>query len=134
MYQEEQKASKVIIYLAILAIFIACMGLFGLESYSIRQRTKEIGIRKALGASVPNIVRYLTTEFLKLLIIANSIAWPVAYFVMRKWLQYFPYRIEINIGVFILAGVFAFIIAALTVFYQAIKAARANPVNSLRYE
>jgi putative ABC transport system permease protein len=134
MYQEEERASKVILYLAVLAIFIACMGLFGLASFSIRRRTKEIGIRKALGASVPNIVRYLTAEFLKLLIIAMSIAWPVAYFAMRNWLQNFPYRIEINILVFILAGVFAFIIAALTVFYQAIKAARANPVDSLRYE
>jgi putative ABC transport system permease protein len=134
MYQEEQKASEVIIYMAILAIFIACMGLFGLESYSIRQRTKEIGIRKALGASVPNIVRYLMTEFLKLLIIANIIAWPAAYVAMRYWLQNFPYRIEINIGVFILAGIFAFMIASLTVFYQAVKAARANPVDSLRYE
>jgi putative ABC transport system permease protein len=134
MYQEEQKASEIIIYIAILAIFIACMGLFGLESYLIRQRTKEIGIRKALGASVSNIVRYLMKEFLKLLIIANVIAWPVAYAVMRYWLRNFPYRIEINIIVFVLAGVSVLLIAALTVFYQAVKAARANPVDALRYE
>jgi putative ABC transport system permease protein len=87
-----------------------------------------------LGASVPNIVSNLMLEFLKLMIIANIIAWPVAYIAMRHWLQNFPYRIEINIGVFILAGLFAFTIAALTVFYQAIKASMANPVDSLRYE
>jgi len=134
MYREERKTSKVIFYLAILAIFIACLGLFGLASFSIRQRTKEIGIRKSLGASVATIVSYLMSELLKLMLIANIIAWPVAYIVVRYWLQNFPYRIEINLGVFILAGVFTFFIAALTVFYQAAKAASANPLDSLRYE
>jgi len=134
MYREERKTSKVIFYLAVLAIFIAFLGLFGLASFSIRQRTKEIGIRKALGASVTNIVSYLIAEFLKLLIIANFLAWPAAYIIMNYWLQNFPYRIDIQISVFIIAGALAFFIATLTVFYQAIKAARANPVNSLRYE
>ena len=134
MYREEKKTSKVIFYLAILAIFIACLGLFGLASFSIRQRTKEIGIRKSLGASVATIVSYLMSELLKLMLIANIIAWPVAYIVVRYWLQNFPYRIEINLGVFILAGVFTFFIAALTVFYQAAKAASTNPLDSLRYE
>jgi len=134
MYQEERKTSKVIFYLAILAIFIACLGLFGLVSFTIRQRTKEIGIRKALGASVPNIVRYLIKEFLKLLIIANVIAWPVAYFAMNIWLQNFPYRIEINLGIFIIAGALAVLIGTLTVLYQAIRAARANPIEALHYE
>jgi putative ABC transport system permease protein len=134
MYQEERKTSKVIFYLAILAIFIACLGLFGLASFSIRQRTKEIGIRKALGATVPNIVSYLIAEFLKLLIIANFLAWPAAYIVMNSWLQNFPYRIEIQISVFIIAGALAFFIALVTVLYQALKAAGANPVEALRYE
>jgi putative ABC transport system permease protein len=134
MYQEERKTSKVIFYLAVLAVLIACLGLFGLASFSIQQRTKEIGIRKSLGASALNIVSNLMLEFLKLMIVANIIAWPVAYIAMRHWLQNFPYRIEINIGVFILAGALAFVIAALTVFYQAIKSAIANPVDSLRYE
>ena len=134
MYREERKTSKVIFYLAVLAIFIAFLGLFGLASFSIRQRTKEIGIRKALGAPVTNIVSYLIAEFLKLLIIANFLAWPAAYIIMNYWLQNFPYRIDIQISVFIIAGALAFFIATLTVFYQAIKAATANPVESLRYE
>jgi len=134
MYREERKTSKVIFYLAVLAIFIAFLGLFGLASFSIRQRTKEIGIRKALGAPVTNIVSYLIAEFLKLLIIANFLAWPAAYISMNYWLQNFPYRIDIQISVFIIAGALAFFIATLTVFYQAIKAATANPVESLRYE
>ena len=134
MYREERKTSKVIFYLAVLAIFIAFLGLFGLASFSIRQRTKEIGIRKALGASVTNIVSYLIADFLKLLIIANFLAWPAAYIIMNYWLQNFPYRIDIQIGVFIIAGALAFFIATLTVFYQAIKTASANPVDALRYE
>jgi putative ABC transport system permease protein len=134
MYQEERKTSRIIFYLAILAIFIACLGLFGLASFSIRQRTKEIGIRKALGASVPNIVSYLIAEFLKLLLIANVLAWPAAYLVMNYWLQNFPYRIDIQISVFIIAGVLAVLIALITVLYQALKAASANPVEALRYE
>jgi len=133
MYQEERKTSKVIFYLAVLAIFIGCLGLFGLASFSIRQRNKEIGIRKALGASVPNIVADLIAEFLKLLIVANFLAWPAAYLVMNYWLQNFPYRIEIQISIFIIAGALAFIIAIITVLYQALKAAMTNPVDALRY-
>jgi putative ABC transport system permease protein len=134
IYQEEKKTSKIISYLAILAIFISCLGLFGLTNFSIRQRTKEIGIRKALGASVPNIVSYLIAEFLKLLLIANVLAWPAAYLVMNYWLQNFPYRIDIQISLFIVAGVLAVLIALITVLYQALKAASANPVEALRYE
>lgn len=134
MYQEEKKTSKIIFYSAVLAIFIACLGLFGLASFSIRKRTKEIGIRKAIGASVPNIVFLLIAEFLKLLIIANFLAWPAAYIVMRYWLQNFPYRIDLQISVFFIAGAVAFPIALLTVLYHALKAASANPVEALRYE
>jgi len=134
MYREERITSKVIFYLAVLAIFIAFLGLFGLASFSIRQRTKEIGIRKALGASALNIFSYLILEFLKLMIIANILAWPVAYIMMWYWLHNFPYRIEISLGVFLIGGGLAFFVATLTVLYQAIKAAAANPVDSLRYE
>lgn len=134
IYEEESKTSKVIFYLAILAVFIACLGLFGMASFSIRQRTKEIVIRKSLGASATNIFCCLMSEFLNLMIVANILAWPVAYIAMRYWLQNFTYQIKINIGVFILTGIFAFMIAALTVLYQALKAARANPVEALRYE
>ena len=134
MYQEEEKTSKIIFYTAVLAISIACLGLFGLASFSIRQRTKEIGIRKAIGASVPNIVFYLIAEFLKLLIIANFLAWPAAYIVMKYWLQSFPYRIDIQISVFLIAAAVTFPIALVTVLYQALKAASANPIEALRYE
>ena len=117
-----------------LAIFIACLGLFGLASFTAEQRTKEIGIRKALGASVSNIVIRLSMEFTKWVLVANIIAWPIAYFAVDRWLQNFAYRISIGIGTFITAALSAFVIAWLTVGYQAIKAARANPVEALRYE
>jgi putative ABC transport system permease protein len=117
-----------------LAIFISCLGLFGLAFYLTEQRTKEIGIRKVLGASVPKIVTMLSKEFTKWVLIANIIAWPVAYYFMDKWLQNFAYRTGLKIGTFLLSGTLAFMIALLTVSYQTIKAASANPVDSLRYE
>ncbi len=117
-----------------LAIFIACLGLFGLAAFTTEQRTKEIGIRKVLGASVSNIVSLLSKDFLKLVLIANVIAWPLAWWAMRQWLQDFAYRVELGWEIFALAGVAALLIALLTVSYQAIKAAMANPVKSLRTE
>ncbi len=117
-----------------LAVFIACLGLLGLISYAAQRRTKEIGIRKVLGASVPGIVAMLSKEFTYLVLAANLIAWPVAYFAMRSWLDDFAYRIDLGPGVFVLGGVLALLIAWLTVSYQAIRAARANPVEALRYE
>lgn len=134
MYLEEQKAGRVIFYLAVLAICIACLGLFGLASYATKQRTKEIGIRKIIGASVTNITVLLTKEFVWLMSLANLLAWPVAYYGMRQWLQNFPYRIDIQFWVFIASGVGALLIALATVFFQSIKAALANPADSLRYE
>jgi putative ABC transport system permease protein len=134
MYHEERKTSRVIFYLTLLAIFIACLGLFGLASFSIKQRTKEIGIRKVFGASMPDIVFQLISEFLKLLVLANLVAWPVAYVAMNNWLQNFPYRIQIHFWVFITSGALALLIATVTVIYQAIKAALANPVDAMRYE
>ncbi|MFQ5632779.1 MAG: ABC transporter permease, partial [bacterium] len=121
-------------YAALLAIFIACLGLFGLASYAAERRTKEIGIRKVLGASVSGIVMLLTKKFTKWLLVANIIAWPIAYLFMSGWLKFYAYRIDIGWWVFALAGGLALMIALLTVSTQAIRAALANPVESLRYE
>ena len=119
---------------SILAIFIACIGLFGLTSISIEQRTKEIGIRKVLGASVSEIMVMLSMEFTKLVIAANIIAWPVAYCVMRLWQSSFAYHTGMGIGVFILGSILTSIIAFLTISHQTVRVALANPVDSLRYE
>ena len=133
-YEADEKLSQILSYFTFLAIFIACLGLFGLASFTAEKRTKEIGIRKALGASVSEIILLLSKQFTKWVLVANIIAWPLAYFAMNQWLQNFAYRINIGLGIFVLAGVLALVIALLTVGYQAIKAARANPVEALRYE
>jgi putative ABC transport system permease protein len=133
-YRADERLSKIFSYFSILAIFIACLGLFGLASYTAEQRTKEIGIRKVLGATISGIVKLLTKEFSKWILVANIIAWPVAYFAMRKWLQGFAYRTSIEFYIFILSAVIALAIALMTVSYQALKAAKADPVKSLRYE
>jgi len=117
-----------------LAILIACLGLLGLISYAAERRTKEIGIRKTLGASTFDIVLLLSREFMLLLGISILIAWPVAWYLVKKWLEKFAYRIELDWYTFILAGAVAMIIAALTVGHQALKAAKSNPVEALRYE
>ncbi|MGH7601115.1 MAG: FtsX-like permease family protein, partial [bacterium] len=133
-YQVEAMFGQIVGAFAILAIFIAGLGLLGLASFTAERRTKEIGVRKVLGASVSSIVGLLSKEFVKLVLIANVVAWPVAYFAMNKWLQDFAYRINLGWWVFVLAGGLALVIALLTVSTQAIKAALANPVESLRYE
>ncbi len=133
-YQSEQRVRRVVGHAAFLAIFIACLGLFGLAAFAAEQRTKEIGIRKVLGASATGVVALLSKDFVKLVLIGNLIAWPVAYFAMNKWLQAFAYRIDIGWSVFALAGGLALLVALLTVSTQAIKAALANPVKALRYE
>jgi len=130
----KKKLSQIFSYFTFLAILIACLGLFGLASFTAEQRTKEIGIRKALGASVSEIIFLLSKEFTRWVLVANIIAWPLAYFAMNRWLQNFAYRINIGIGTFILAALLALVIALLTVGYQAVRAARANPVEALRYE
>jgi putative ABC transport system permease protein len=119
---------------SILAIFISCLGLFGLSMFVAERRTKEIGIRKVLGSSVPGIVVLLSRTFVKWVLVANIIAWPIAWFAMNKWLQSFAYRIDLTIWPFLLSGLAALTIALLTVCWQAIRAARANPVEALRYE
>lgn len=134
LYRADAQVSEIVGILASLAIIISCLGLFGLASYSAERRVKEIGIRKALGASVENIVSMLSRDFVKLVLIANLIAIPVAWFGIYKWLQDFAYRIDISWWVFVAAAVAAVLIALFTVSFQAIKAARANPVNSLKMD
>ncbi|MGH7452210.1 MAG: ABC transporter permease, partial [bacterium] len=133
-YEKDERVGRIFGYAATLAIFIACLGLFGLAAFSAEQRTKEIGVRKVMGASVAGIVGLLSKDFIKLVLIANVVAWPVAYYAMNRWLQNFAYRLDLGWWVFALAGGLALVIALLTVSTQAIKAALANPVEALRYE
>lgn len=134
LYMNEQQTRKLFSIFSFLAIFIACLGLFGLASFIADRRTKEIGIRKVLGASVPGIVQILNKSFVRWVLLANLIAWPVAWFVMNRWLQNFAYRIELGWWMFVLAAVLALVIALITVSFQSVKAALKNPVDSLRYE
>ena len=134
LYGKDQKIGDVFGIFALLAIIIACLGLFGLASYTAEVRTKEIGIRKVLGAKVSGIITLLLKEFLVLILFANIIAWPLSYYFMNKWLNEFAYKTEINLWLFAAAGIIAIIITILTISYQSIKAATANPVKSLRYE
>ncbi|MFV9550427.1 ABC transporter permease [Algibacter sp. PT7-4] len=133
-FKSEQLIGKLSQLFALLAILISCLGLFGLAAYTAEQRSKEIGVRKVLGASVSGIVKLLSKDFLKLVVLSILIAIPVAWFVMHSWLLDYAYRIEINWWVFVIAGLAAILIALLTVSFQAIKAALANPVNSLKAE
>ena len=133
-YKKEHNFGIFFQYFSFLSILISCLGLFGLTSFTVFKRTKEIGIRKVLGASEYGILLSLSKEFIKWTFISNVIAWPIAYYAMNKWLQNFAYRINIGLGIFLASGMIALIIALLTVSYQSIKAATANPVDSLRYE
>lgn len=133
-YKNEQQFGSVFGFFAILAIIVASLGLFGLASFTVSQRTKEIGIRKVLGSSVSNIFILLSKDFLKLVIIANAIAVPVVWWVMEQWLSGFAFRMEIGAWIFFLAGVISVLVALLTVSYQSVTAATTDPVKSLRYE
>jgi putative ABC transport system permease protein len=134
LYMSEQRLEKILFSFSVLAIFISCLGLFGLASFMAEQRTKEIGIRKVLGATVPGIVLLFSGKFVKWVMISNIIAWPAAYYLMNQWLRYFAYRTDIHIGIFVFSGLTALVISLLSLSYQSIKAATANPVQSLRYE
>lgn len=134
LYLAEEDFNRVAVTFTSLAIFIACLGLFGLAAYSTSQRTKEIGVRKVLGATVPGIVGLLSKEFLSLVLLANIFAWPAAYFVLQLWLERFAYRVSLSPWVFVVAAVSTLLIALATVSYQAVKAASANPVKALKYE
>ena len=133
-YLTEEPTLTLAKYFAFLTILISCLGLFGLAAYDTERRTKEIGIRKVLGANTKGLIALLAKDFLKLVAIAIVLSSPLAYFLMDKWLQDFAYRIDISWWMFAAAGIIAIFIAMLTVSFQAIKAAVANPVKSLRTE
>ncbi len=133
-YEPEERLGKVFGIFAALAIFIACLGLYALVAFTTEQRTKEIGIRKVMGATIGGIVTLLSREFIKLVLIANVIAWPLAYWAMNRWLENFAYRVNIGISSFLLSAAVALLIALFTVSHQAFKAATANPVEALKYE
>jgi putative ABC transport system permease protein len=133
-YNAEERLGKIFSYFSILAIFIACLGLFGMTAYSVEQRTKEIGIRKIVGASQTSLLLLLNKDFVKLFVVSNLIAWPFAYLLAKRWLQEFAYRTPISILIFSGATLLILSIGLLTVFYQSVKAALKNPVESLRYE
>jgi len=133
-YQSEEQLMQTFGLFSILAIFIACLGLFGLAAYTSEQRTKEIGIRKVLGASIANMVFLISKDFAKLVVAAFVVAAPIAFILMNRWLQDFAYRTSLGVDVFLFSGILALAIACFTVGYQAIKAALLNPVETLRYE
>jgi putative ABC transport system permease protein len=133
-YRFEQRVGRLFALFAVLAVVISCLGVFGLISYTAEQSTKEIGVRKVLGAGVGGIVLLLTRRFVRWVLLANLIAWPLAWYVMFRWLQGFAYRVPFNVALFPLAGLLALAVALATVSYQAVKAALADPVRALRYE
>ena len=134
LYEREQRAARVGVIFCGLAIFVACLGLFGLAAFMAEQRKKEIGIRKVLGASILGITQMLSKDFVKLVLTALVIAFPIAFWLMERWLQSFAYRIDIGWDVFFVAGLCALVIALFTVSFQSVRAALMNPVKSLRTE
>jgi putative ABC transport system permease protein len=134
MYRTEERLEKIALSFCILAIFVGCLGLFGLSALIVEQRTKEIGIRKVMGATNSSILHLVSKEFILLLSIANIVAWPVAYLGLNRWLQNFAYQAGIGWWIFLLAGLIGLFIALSTVGFQTIKAARTNPIESLKYE
>jgi len=133
-YRAEQRIGRIFSTFALLTVFIACLGLFGLSSFTAESRIREIGIRKVLGASSPSIVQLLSSDYIKKVLIANVVAWPLGYYAMSWWLQNFAYRIDLGVFPFLGAGLIALLIALLTVSIQTLRAASANPADSLRYE
>lgn len=134
LYKSEGQMRSLFMIFSILSIFVACLGLFGLAAFTAEERTKEIGVRKVLGANTANILFLLSKEFGKWVLVANVVAWPVAYFMMNRWLHNFAYQTGIGLWPFILSAVLALLIALFTVSYQSVKAAIADPVDCLRYE
>jgi putative ABC transport system permease protein len=134
LYSEEQRFGKIISLFTLLAVFIASIGLFGLSLFIGEQRVKEIGIRKVFGSSVSRIVKLILKEYLLMVLIANLIAWPVAYFIMNKWLQNFAYHAKIDFWLYIGAAALSMFIVLMTMSFQTIKAAQTNPAETLKYE
>jgi putative ABC transport system permease protein len=134
LYQSEESLQDITFYFSFLAIFLGCLGLYGLSSFATEQRTKEIGIRKVLGASIPSIIRLLSKKFIILVVISIIIACPISYYIMNRWLENYPYRINIGFDIFVYSGVLALLTAIIAVNYRVIKSALNNPVDSLRNE
>jgi putative ABC transport system permease protein len=134
LYSGEEQTGKIIRTFSIMAILIACLGLFGLAAFSAEKRTKEIGIRKVLGATSSSIMFLLSAEFTKWVLLANIVAWPISFYAMSRWLQGFAYRTSISLWAFVLGAIFSFVVALITVSYQALKSAVSDPADSLRYE
>ncbi len=133
-YNAEEKRGELFGSFSLLSVLIACLGLFGLAAYAAQRRMKEMGIRKVLGASLGQIVSLIAGDFVKLIVISNAIAWPLAYYAMRNWLQNFAYKTPLSPWIFLCSGLLVLIIALLTVSAHGIKAGTANPVEALRYE
>ena len=133
-YRTQQNTARIVLYFSIVAVVMSCLGLFGLVTYTAEQRTKEIGVRKVLGASVTNIVNLLSMQFLKLVLIAIVIASPIGWWSMNQWLKDFAYKVGMEWWMFLLSGLVAISISLITVSFQAIKAALMNPIRSLRSE
>ncbi len=134
IYRSEERLAQIFEFFVAMALIVACLGLFALASFSAERRSKEIGVRKVLGATAANIAVLLSGEFARLVLLANAIAWPLAYWWVDKWLQNFAYRTELGWELFVIGGALALGVALLTVGGQAIRAALANPVEALRYE
>jgi len=134
LYRNEQNMQKLFIVFSVLSILVACLGLFGLAAFTAEVKTKEIGIRKTLGASASSVTMLLSKQFVRWVLLANLIAWPLAWFLMNRWLRNFAFRVDIGWLVFVSSGLTTLLIAVLTFIYQAAKAASANPADSLRYE
>lgn len=134
LYQPEEARAQIFAAFALLAVIVGCLGLFGLAAFTAQRRTKEIGIRKVLGASTPRIVRLLVWQFSRPVLLANLIAWPVAWWVMRDWLNSFDARIALTPVPFLAAGALALLIAVATIGAHSIRVARTNPIHALRYE
>jgi putative ABC transport system permease protein len=134
MYRSELRSGRIMSVFSVLAVLISCLGLFGLAAFTAEQRTKEIGIRKILGATVPEVLFLLWKEFGKLVLVSFVIAFPISYYIMAKWLQDFAYRTPMGISPFVLSGVLTLVIAMLTVSYFSVRLALTNPADSLRYE
>jgi len=134
MYDDEEELSEIVIYFALLAVLIACLGLFGLASFSAEQRIKEVGVRKVLGASILQVVFLLTKDFMLLIFIAFIISVPSAYYLSQWWLQNFAFSVDLSVLTFLLSGVISLAVALATVSYKTYRAARSNPVRALRFE
>jgi ABC-type antimicrobial peptide transport system permease subunit len=133
-YSAEQRTSDIIKIFTFIAIVIACLGLYGLVSFMLVQRTKEIGIRKAIGATVPSLILLVSKQFLKLVVVSCILAWPVAYYLMNNWLKDYAFKIDIQFWVFLVAGLLLILITFVTIFHQAYKVSKTNPVDVLKYE